>query len=246
MKNSRHIQNLLKITFIIFSFGILQSCQNEDGEILQSSKDLDATTNTYLNDELNNSNPNENFLKDLDIPTVTITKGLSIANPLTSYRITPLKIKDRRLELFYFIGQQFEDRWFFNKYYSNFYAGYRGYVPRSIKRLISVPFDDGFNDGGGLSTPILLKFRALPNKSYRLRFKVENEQLKNRRIVVGIGSNLVYVKLNKQNEIIYVFETDKIQRIEPLKIALGLYGAQGRELPWRSLLEVKEIRIDEI
>lgn len=172
-------------------------------------------------------------------------KGISEllnAGAIRTWKISPQTPKHDKLSMYYFNGQQFENTWFIHKYYSDLYTGSQDWVPLSIKPLVQGHYDTSFDSGGGLIAPMILKFFA-SNGTYRIKFKVENAQAKDRKIAVVIDNTIKYVKLSTINEFVFVFAE---KRIKPVKIAIGVFGPTVGVVRWKQFIKISEIQVDQI
>ncbi len=178
-------------------------------------------------------------IKNLDIPVIDIPTNQYDLRPIKTWKITPVKKNDADLALYYFKGQQFENSWYINKYFTNLYPS-SGLVPPELHRDIGLFNDTPLDGGGGLTPPLVLKFFASKNVTYLLKFKVENRQINtNRKIAILIDNHISYVRLNSRSVFIYAFTPDATKEI---KIGIG-----GLFLNYNTeFLKTSEIKIDQI
>jgi hypothetical protein len=215
---------------LVFTFSFLnaQIEKPQKGTLIKKGLDVSKLKIKSLKD-----------IKNLEIPVIDIPTNQYDLRPIRTWKITPNKKKDGNLRLYYFKGQQFENSWYINKYFTNLYP-HSGLVPPELHRDIGLFHGTPLDGGGGLTPPLVLKFFASKNVTYMLKFKVENRQIyTNRKIAILIDNHISYVRLNSRSVFIYAFIPDATKEI---KIGIGgLFSHRNTEF-----LKTSEIKIDQI
>ena len=221
---------MLIFMLFVFTFSFLnaQITKTQKGTVIKKGLDISKLKIKSLKD-----------INNLKIPVMDIPTNQYNLRPIRTWEITPTKKKDGNLRLYYFKGQQFENSWYINKYFTNLYPQ-SGLVPPELHRDIGLFYDTPLEGGGGLTPPLVLKFLASKNITYLLKFKVENRQIyTNRKIAILIDNHISYVRLNSRSVFTYAFIPDATKEI---KIGIGgLFSHYNTEF-----LKTSEIKIEQI
>lgn len=136
-----------------------------------------------------------------------------------SWEINPSRLEDESLSMYYYNGHLFGTTWFINKYFTNIYPSGGVTVPREVHNYILILRDFSLGGYHGLLPPMVVKFYVKKGVKYRLRFKVENSQYSNNRLMVALNDDYVGdINLNFDSEYIFYFQ-HYIE--EELNIAIG-------------------------
>jgi len=163
--------------------------------------------------------------------TVALESNKKYGFPINSWTITPLKLKDENLSMYYYHGHLFETTWFVNKYFTSVYPS-SGRVPTELRRSIGYYRHD-------FIPPLVVQFFAKRGIEYRLSFKVENYQSNNNKLTVLIDESFVgYIRLNSSNEYVFTFKKESTKQ---LKIAIGGFYRNYNT----NYLKISEIKVEQ-
>ena len=142
----------LTITFSLFL--LMASCTDDVIENVDTKSNFERN---LISEEFENID--QDLLKINSHSDLIVSKGkFGSKIILNTWRIKPDKLKDENLDFLYLRGFVFERSWYFNKYFSNLYAGGH-FVPQEVKdgvgRFTDTPLNAG---GGGLVPPLAVKF----------------------------------------------------------------------------------------
>lgn len=164
--------------------------------------------------------------------TVALESNKKYGFPINSWKITPLKLKDENLSMYYYHGHLFETTWFVNKYFTSVYP-FSGRVPTELRRSIGYYHYDDY------IPPLVVHFFAKKGIEYRLSFKVENYQSNNNKLTVLIDESFVgYIRLNSSNEYVFTFKKESTKQ---LKIAIGGFYQNYNT----NYLKISEIKVEQ-